>query len=75
MKGDRDRDPHWSTDRNLKSKSGAEGERAQTRNSGPRGVHPHTETMGMFYRELTKALWPGAEKAWDKTGLAEHSGQ
>ncbi|KAM7324691.1 hypothetical protein ACRRTK_016996 [Alexandromys fortis] len=58
-----------------RSKSGAEGERAQARNSGPRGLHPYTETMGMFYQELTKASWPGSEKAWVKTGLAEHSGQ
>ena len=26
-------------------------------------------------QELTKASWPGSERAWDKTGLAEHSGQ
>ena len=58
-----------------RSKSGAQGERARARNSGPQGVHPHTKTMGMFYQELTKASWPGSEKACDKTGLAEHSGQ
>ncbi|KAH0513430.1 Nuclease-sensitive element-binding protein 1 [Microtus ochrogaster] len=29
--------------------------------------------MGMYYRELTKASRPGSEKAWDKTGLAEHN--
>ncbi|XP_050001669.1 acyl-CoA desaturase 3 isoform X2 [Alexandromys fortis] len=58
-----------------RSKSGAEGERARARNLGPRGVHPYTETRGMFYWELTKASWPGSEKAWDKTSLTEHSGQ
>ncbi|XP_057626094.1 histone deacetylase 11 isoform X2 [Chionomys nivalis] len=64
---------HWTEV--SRSKGGAEGERARARNSGPRGVHPYTEAMGMFYRELTKANWPGSEKAWDKTGLAEHIGQ
>ena len=67
---------NWGVQTEIsRSKSGAEGERAKAGSSGPRGVHPHTETVGMFCRELTKASWPGSKKAWVKTGLAEHSGQ